>query len=114
MQSSYILLFDGGFIGQGLSYIGDIMINGVLGQKEKELGLMVVNPVMIFLLDQTMPDQDVNGMENLIYLYFSKQAFDNFLPLLVQLQGDWDAGLQRGEPARAISSLKCRNHNSPL
>ena len=50
------------FIGQGLSYIGDIMINGVLGQKEKELGLMVVNPVMIFLLDQTMPDQDVNDM----------------------------------------------------
>ena len=48
------------FIGQGLSYIGDIMINGVLGQKEN--GLMVVNPVMIFLLDQTMPDQDVNDM----------------------------------------------------
>ena len=37
-ESSYILLFDGGFIGQGLSYIGDIMTNGVLGQKEKELG----------------------------------------------------------------------------
>ena len=54
------------------------MTNGVLGQKEKELGLMVVNPVMIFLLDQTMPDQDVNGMENLTYLYFLKQAFDNF------------------------------------
>ena len=44
------------------------MINGVLGQKEN--GLMVVNPVMIFLLDQTMPDQDVNGMENFIDLYF--------------------------------------------
>ncbi len=76
--------------------------------------MMVVNPVMIFLLDQTMPDQDVNGMENFIDLYFLKQVFDNFLSLLVLLQGDWDAGLQRGEPARAISSLKCRNHNSPL